>query len=318
MKVIGLWKMTMNKEYKDLDLAKAVRESVSHLWKNENWIAEKKHDGHRALIHIGNPCSRLYMTSRKNEECGKCVSQFAPQIDVSGIGYTVFDGEVIPPAGEEFHILSSYLRVSSQVAQTQRKKTGEITYKAFDILFLNGQDVRNLPLEMRIKLLEMTLAEVFPNHPFVQSSERAFTNTYDFFLSLVEKGGEGVVLKNLKCGYGGGWIKGKRNSTVDVIVCGFEEGYDMKHGVFKIAVLKPDGNVMEIGKCGILNEQVRIAVNKDPMSFVGQVAELKCLKFDPVSGKIREPIFQRMRPDLSPLDATLEKLLRDVAKVNID
>jgi bifunctional non-homologous end joining protein LigD len=304
-------------EYKDIEPAKAQRDSVSNLWENENWIADEKCDGHRYLMHFGGPCKRLYMLSRRGEEAGVCVPQFAPQVDISALGYTVLDGEVIPPEGNEFHGIASYMRVAPKAAQIQRKRAGEIKYKVFDILFLNGQDLRIFPLVDRLKILDTVMSKVFVNHPFVVPVKRAYTDTYKFFLELIDQGGEGVVLKNLKCGYGSGWIKGKRNSTVDVLVIGYEEGYDVKYGAMHVAVLKDD-KVVEVGKCGILDANVRAAVNKDPLSFIGQVAELKCLKFDPVSGKVREPIFQRMRPDLSPLDATFEKLIRDTKKVNIE
>ena len=301
-------------EYKILEPAEAVRDSISRLWSNKDWIAEEKCDGHRYLAHFGGPCSRLYMVSRRDNESGRNVPQFDPKIK---LGYTVLDGEIIPPEGNQFYDLASYLHVSPQSAQFQRKLTGEVKYKVFDILFLNGQDVRHLPLEKRIQLLNVLMEHVFPKNPLVSQVNRVFEGTHDYFNQIIESGGEGIVLKNLKSTYGAGWYKGKRNSTLDVFVCGFEPGYDCQYGAFKIGVLK-DNKPIEVGKCGIVDPYVRNHVNLNHMAYVGKVIEIKCMKFDISSGKVREPIFVRMRPDLSPLKVTWEKMLNDNRIVNID
>lgn len=303
-------------EYRDLEPAKATRESVSHLWNNNQYIAEKKEDGHRYLMHFGGDCKRIYMVSRRDEEIGKSVFQFSPQIDISGLGYTVLDGEIVPPEGNEFHDVASYTRVEPSVSQLRRKQ-GEIKYKVFDILFINSQDVRNLPLEKRLELLEGVLANIFPNHPFVLPVKRAYKDTYQFFLEQVMAGGEGAILKDLKASYGNNWIKAKRVSSFDVIITGIAAGYNTPHG--KIFMSVCDGLTLRpVGKCGIQIENVRNEMNRNPNAFIGQVIEVLGLKVDPSNGVIREPRFVRMRPDLKPTDATWEKLQRDAMKIEID
>ena len=71
----------------------------------------------------------------------------------------------------------------------------------------------------------------------------------------------------------------------------------------------------DVGKVGISNNTVRAEINKNPNLFIGSVIEIGGLKYDPISGKIREPIFRRVRPDLKAIDATWEKLQRDAMKI---
>lgn len=306
----------MPKEYKEFELAKAIRKPVSHLWSNPNWIAETKEDGHRYLLHFGGNCSRTYMTSRGGEEVGLATAQFAPRINTKSLGYTVLDGEIIPPAGSEFHRVASYTRVNPLNANS-RRKDGEIIYKPFDILFINNTDVRGLSLEKRIPLLDVVLSQVYNNHELVQPVKRATNNTYKFLIDLLTSGAEGVILKNLKSTYGSGWIKAKRVSTIDVFITGFLPGYDAKYGSVVMSV-SHNSKIREVGKCGIIDPVVRAAINKDPNSFIGRVIEIQALKLDTISGSLREPIFIKLRPDLKPIDASWEKLQRDIMKITFE
>ncbi len=307
----------MTKEYKDLELARAHREPVAHLWNDKNWVAEMKEDGYRYLYHLGGPCTRPYVVSRRGEEVGRCTPQFAPQVSTASLGYTVFDGEVVPPDGKEFHSLAGYTRVDPMVALANRKRMGEIRYKVFDVLYVNGTDVRAFELKDRLAILDGTLKQLYSNHPFVLPVNRELNDTYKFLVKLLSEGKEGVVLKNLKSSYGSGWIKAKRVSTFDTIITGFAPGYDTPCGAVFMSVC--DGiNLREVGKCAIADEKLRTMMNKDPNSFIGQVIEVKGLKLDPVSGAIREPRFSRMRPDLKPTDCTWAKLQADAQIIALE
>lgn len=307
----------MPKEYKDLELARAKREPVAHLWKNKDWVAEEKEDGYRYLYHLGGSCSRPYVVSRRGEEVGRCTPQFAPQVNTGSLGYTVFDGEIVPPEGKEFYSLAGYTRVDPLVALTKRKLAGEIRYKVFDVLFINGTDVRSFKLQDRLSILDGALKQLYSDHPFVVPVNRELHDTYKFLMKLLAEGKEGVVLKNLKSTYGSGWIKAKRVSTFDAIITGFAPGYDLPCGAVFLSVC--DGlDLREVGKCAISDTATRIAINKNPNAYIGQIIELKGLKIDPISGAIREPRFVRIRPDLKPTDCTWKKLLADSQIVELE
>lgn len=297
----------MSQEYKDLEIAKAERSPVSHLWNNDNWIADEKCDGWRLQLHFGKPCSRLYAITRGGEDIGQNIPHLAPQVDISNLQYTVLDGELIPLDGQEFHSL----------AGVRAGKMGRVAFKLFDVLFLNGIDVRGLSLSKRIELVDVVIQTIYSNNQFILSIKRAIKDTYKFLVEQLAKGEEGVVLKDLRASYGNGWIKAKKFSTFDAIITGIEPGYHTPHGKVHLSVC--DGAVLrEVGKCGIQVDEVRAKLNKDPNSFMGAVVEVKALKIDPSNGLLREPRFVRMRPDLKPLDCTWEKLNRDALKIELE
>lgn len=296
------------REYKDIDFARAERGPIAHLWDNEHWMVQEKCDGWRIQVHFGNPCSRLYAITRGCEEVGLNLSHLMPQGDISRLQYSVFDGELIPEDGEEFHSLAS---IRSQ------RIPKKFTYKLFDVCFLNGIDTRKLPLEQRLQIVSAVHNSVYLCHPFVKPVKDARSDKRKFLNDQLLAGEEGVVLKDLRATYGNGWLKAKKVSTFDAIIVGIEPGYDMPHGKVHIAVA--DGlNLRDVGKCGIQVAQVRAELNKNPNNFIGKVIELKALKIDPSNGMLREPRFIRMRYDLSVSDATWEKLNRDALKIELE
>ena len=304
-------------EFKIIPMARAKRDPFNHLWNNKDWIAETKIDGWRYLMHFGGECKRIYMVSRRDQESGLCVPQFTPNVNLGSLGYTVIDGEVEPPLNHEFHDIAGFMRTDPLTAFSARKTAGEIKYRVFDVLFVNGVDVRGQPLKDRIEILKDVLSKIFPSHPFVSEIERASTNTHAFLINTLLANGEGVVLKNKQSNYGSGWIKVKRASTLDVLITGFRPGYDCPIGAVIMGVNDGD-DLREVGKCGISNWQVREAMNKDPDAFMGKVMEVKALRLNPSNGALREPRFIKLRPDMAPEDATMEKLQSDLLKVVLE
>lgn len=300
------------REYKDIEIAKAERGPIAHLWDNKNWMAQEKSDGWRLQIHIGKPCSRLYAITRGGEELGINVAHLSPRINTGNLQYTVLDGELVPANGQEFHAL----------AGIRAGKVTNVAYKIFDVLFLNGIDVRGLPLEKRLELVAAVLKTIYAGHPFVLPMKQALSGTYDFLKQQLIAGEEGVILKDLRATYGNGWLKAKKVSSFDVIITGIEPGYDLPHGKVHLAVFdnvpKLGLVLREVGKCGIQVAEVRAQLNKDPNSFIAKVIEVKALKIDPSNGILREPRFVRMRPDLKVNDATWEKLNRDAMKIELE
>jgi len=302
----------MAREYKEIDFAKAERGPIAHLWNNPHWIAEEKCDGWRIQLHFGNPCSRLYAVTRGGEEVGKNISHLLPHGDISRLQYTVLDGELIPAGGQEFHSL----------AGIRAGKVSNVTYKLFDVLYLNGIDVRGLPLEQRKQLVQAVLGSVYLNHPFVKPINEARINTRQFLDAQLAAEKEGVVLKDLRSTYGNGWLKAKKVSTFDVIIVGIEPGYDLPHGKVHMAVFDMDANqnliMRGVGKCGINDSAVRAQLNKDPNSFMARAMEIKALKIDHSNGLLREPRFIRMRYDIKPTDCTWDKLNADAKIIDLE
>lgn len=109
-----------------------------------SWIYEMKYDGYRLISKIDK--EKVEMTSRN----GKSFNQIYPELadELSDIEESVIiDGEIVVEDKKgisNFQLLQNY--------RTTRK--GELKYYVFDILYLNGHMLTDLPLVKRKELLD--------------------------------------------------------------------------------------------------------------------------------------------------------------------
>ncbi len=142
-------------------------------------------------------------------------------------------------------------------------------FTAFDIVTYRAVDIRSEPLRNRLELLREF------NVPIVRSGDGG-----EFLQSVLASGGEGIVAKNLECGFGKQWLKCKRVETFD---CQVIERHERKRSIHLSL------NGIECGWCalqGINFERVK----------VGDVVEINAFSLT-ANGKLREPRFVRLRPD---------------------
>jgi ATP-dependent DNA ligase len=162
-------------------------------------------------------------------------------------------------------------------------------FYAFDLLILDGQDIRQEPLRRRIA----ALADLLPTAavPWLHPVEAGPGG--EFLRAVLGRGGEGIVAKDLDAPYGRGWIKCKRIETHDCVVM---EIHPVKQSI-RLGQLD-GGQMTDCGWCAVLGgaglawEKSRRVDRLKP----GQVVEIECLARHP-SGKFREPRFLRGRPD---------------------
>ena len=118
----------------------ALASSIAKVPSGARWIHEIKFDGYRVQVHLANEAVRIF-TRRGHDWTHrfKKVAHDAWQIKAAS---AVIDGEVVVPAVDgstDFSVLQNELRGSSK----------NIVLVAFDLLYLNGRDVRKLPLIQR-------------------------------------------------------------------------------------------------------------------------------------------------------------------------
>jgi hypothetical protein len=124
-----------------------VRRSV--VFDHADWVYELKYDGFRALAYVGDGKCRLI--SRKGNQLKRfdelCRSIPAELKATSA----VIDGEVV-----------ALNQSGSPAFYDLLKRRNRIVYFAFDLLWLNGEDLRERPLLERKKLLR----SIIPREPF--------------------------------------------------------------------------------------------------------------------------------------------------------
>lgn len=147
---------------------------------------EIKYDGYRGIAYFERG-RRCRIISRNDNQ----LSQFQLLCDAImaelNIQNAIFDGEVIShdPSGRP--IFKNLLR-----------QKGPFQYVAFDLLWLNGHDLRSLPLESRRELL----LEVLPKGSSVITESIAVVgNGTKLFQLMVDNDLEGIVAKRLTSPY---------------------------------------------------------------------------------------------------------------------
>lgn len=184
------------------------------------------------------------------------------------------------------------------------------TYHVFDLLEHDGQDLRPWALGNRRHVLREALAEVDPG-------VRAVLSSYDgqaMWQVVVEHHLEGVVAKRPGSPYRNGrssdWVKIKRTQTVTCLVGGYDPGEGHRadtFGALHLYLISHEGLLVQVGKVGsgFSNrevDQVMHALHHTPL-----VVEVEYLDVSP-DGLLRQPVFQRIRSDVTVADCTLDQL----------
>jgi ATP-dependent DNA ligase len=299
------------KEYLDLEHARAKEKNPELLWNDSDWIAEEKFDGWRFHYHLGRELDRVYMTGRRTSlrtgrlsEKGHLVPPLWSDLN---IGYTVMDGEILPPPGAKFEDIAGIMNVDDPaVAAMRMKEIGEPRYVAFDLLFLDGEDVREECQITRKTQLKYLLSQL--NHPLISIAE-TFDSKFQAYEDIVNRGGEGIILKNRFLTYGEGWIKVKKYTTHDVIITDFTEGkgkYLGQIGAAMVSVYGSNGRLLEVGRVSGMSDMTRRDMSENFVDWLGQVIEIRAQGW--AKNRLRHPRFKRSRPDVGAKSCTWAKM----------
>jgi DNA ligase-1 len=195
--------------------------------------AEFKYDGSRFQFHKKGNWARMY--SRRLED----VSAALPDVIAQLLGATdhdvILDGEVIAiKDGKPMPFQSVLRRFRRRHDIADAQEAIEMVPHVFDILYLDGETLIDLPLEERRRRLEAVVNLSLA--PQVKSNDPAIIKkTYDDALAA---GHEGIMIKVLSSPYSPGqrgknWIKIKPEvDTLDLAVIGAEWGEGKRAHVF--------------------------------------------------------------------------------------
>jgi bifunctional non-homologous end joining protein LigD len=184
------------------------------------WIFEVKWDGYRAVAEVDNGKVSLYSRNHNAFE-----SKYPALVqELAGLGHdAVLDGEVTVLDAEgkaRFHLLQNY-----------QKSRGNLIYYAFDLLYLDGRDLRDLPLLRRKELL----AALIQGSARLRMSEHIAEHGRAFFKAVADQGLEGIVAKKANSPYregvrGMNWLKIKARRRQEVVIGGFTDPRGSRQG----------------------------------------------------------------------------------------
>jgi bifunctional non-homologous end joining protein LigD len=183
----------------------------------DGWLHEIKHDGHR-LVAVIDRNGVLRLLSRNGYDRSKLFR--APFDGIAALGCElVLDGEIaVPDEKGTTHIGD----LQDDIAQG---RSDRLAYFAFDLLHLDGHDLRGCPIEERKAVLERVLKAA--GSPRILSIGHVIGKGAWLFEAMQNAGCEGIVSKRLGSHYRGGqsrdWLKIKVSEIGVFVVTGFKE-----------------------------------------------------------------------------------------------
>ena len=178
---------------------------------DQDWVFETKWDGFRAIAVAEPGNARLY--SRRGHE----ISAKYPTIcrALTAIKHeVVLDGELVA--------LDAHGRSRFQLLQNAGRNSARLLYCVFDLLNLDGKDLRGKPLLQRKAELE----RILPKSPLLLYSAHVVGLGIKAFAKAKRAGEEGVMAKLASGRYHSGqrtreWLKVKASQEQEVVIVGF-------------------------------------------------------------------------------------------------
>ena len=176
-----------------------------------DWLFETKWDGFRVIAKVARGTAALY--SRNGGNVTRRYPAIAAALAKSR-HRAVFDGELVA--------LDKQGRSRFQLLQNALKEKVRLRYYVFDLLSLNGEDTRSLPLLERKRLLR----PVLPKSAVIRYSKYVRRYGKRAFRAAARRGLEGIMGKLAGSPYRSGqrtrdWVKIKSGRRQEVVIVGF-------------------------------------------------------------------------------------------------
>jgi bifunctional non-homologous end joining protein LigD len=299
------------------------------------WLFEIKWDGYRAVsfLHDG----KVRMVSRnQNDLTGEFpeLHELAKSIKAKD---AVLDGEIVvldDRGRPSFSMMQQRTGIRKGGKRTGARRDLPVQYYVFDLLYLDGYDLRRVALEQR----KQTLAQIVVPNELVRYSEH-FPQGLALFDLAKQKGLEGILAKRRASHYeerrSQEWLKVKITQTIDCVVGGYTdpEGSRQYFGAIVLGLYDKKGRLIHVGQAGsgfnqaMLKEiwEVLKALETRSNPFYGdveaahahwvkpeRVAEIKFTEWTHESAeggmKLRAPVFLGLREDKDPKGCTFAEL----------
>lgn len=286
------------------------------------WIHEMKFDGYRMQAHLKNGIGQFF--TRNALDWSNTFPHLLNALEQISAHNVIFDGEVVAldQAGKtHFQMLQNSLK---------SKNDNNLRYYIFDILYLDGKDLRDLPLLERKQILKETLKSA-PEH--ILYSEHILEDGHEFYKLSCEHQLEGIVSKLADSPYRSGrndlWAKTKCSSRQEFIIGGWTDPQGGRTGIGALLLGINEGKKLRYaGRVGtgfstetlraIKKELSTLETEESPFSINSPKGKdihwVRPVKICEVSfgnwtdeGILRTPVFKRMREDKRPKEIHMER-----------
>ena len=249
---------------------------------DSNWIYECKMDGERCLVYC-NGKGAITLYSRNQQILNRIYPELVDALMSSNKKSFIIDGEVVAFGRDG---VTSFSKLQNRIG-LQKPTIEDITktpvyYYVFDMLYLNGNDIKELPLIKRKSILKSNITF---------NKQIIYTKHYKkyglkFYEIACKKKWEGLIAKNAFSFYQNrrskDWLKFKCGNEQEFIIVGYTE---------------PQGSRMQLGAL-LLG-----FYDKNTLKYAGKVGT----GFD-------RTMLQRLKNLLTPLEIELPIIVKQVIK----
>ena len=220
-------------------LAYQLEQEPGELGDPSEWQAEHKWDGIRGQLIVRE--GELFVWSRGEELVTDKYPEYGPLAGLLPDG-TVIDGEILPYAEGQplgFNVLQT--RIGRKTVSKKLLKEAPVVVMAYDLLELDGEDIRPRPMSERRELLEKLLDEHDTQGICVLSPVVQWSNWEELAAerdTAREKFSEGLMLKRKNSPYRqgrkkGDWWKWKVDPlTIDAVMMYAQRGHGRRANLF--------------------------------------------------------------------------------------
>jgi bifunctional non-homologous end joining protein LigD len=209
------------------------------------WVHEIKFDGYRVLCRIEGP--RVTLTTRHGKDWTASFPTLVGAAQGLRVRDAILDGEIVVL---DERGVSSFQALQNALGHGREK---EIVYQAFDLISLDGVDLRTRPLVER----KEALARVLEKAPAtIRYTDHIEGRGGAFFEKSCEFALEGIVSKLRDAPYRSGrsreWLKTKCLGRQEFVIAGYTdpEGARSGFGALLLGVHDKDGTLRYAGRVG--------------------------------------------------------------------
>ncbi len=303
-----------------------------------DWLFEIKWDGYRAVAFIEDGRERLVSRSQND-----LTAQFP---ELGGLPQfvkaqrAILDGEIVALDEEgrpSFSLIQQRTGFQPGNRRLPRRQGVPVVYYAFDLLYLDGLDLRRVALHQRKQLLQDRI-EVGGGE-VVHFSDHYAEKGLDLFEAAKQRGLEGIVAKKSSSAYeekrSSNWLKIKITQRQECVIGGYTdpEGSREYFGALVLGLFDQQGRLIHVGQVGtgfdqkalkeIFARLQRLKTKQNP--FYGEIGGLRQVQFvrpelvaeikfaewthETAEGgmKLRAPVFMGLRADKSAEECRLEE-----------
>jgi len=312
--------------------------AIAKAFDGPEWVFEIKWDGYRAVAFIEN--GRVRLVSRTQNDLTAQFAELGSLPQLIKAERAILDGEIVA-LDDEGRPSFSLMQQRTGFRPGKRRLPGRegvaIVYYAFDLLYVDGFDLRPVALEQRKQLLQK---RIVPGD-LVHFSDHYAEKGLDLFEAAKQRGLEGIVAKRRNGVYeekrSRDWLKIKITQRQECVIGGYTdpEGSRNYFGALVLGLYDRQGRLIHVGQVGTGFDQTALkemfarlqplATKQNP--FYGEIGGLRKVHFvrpelvaevkfaewthETADGgmKLRAPVFMGLRADKTAAECRLEEAI---------